>query len=135
VLVALCVDQSPSGGDRYENGVKPCAVLEEAVSQSPTAVIFLRDIGEAREAKLLLEQSYWKAVVISEPIPISGGLIIIDEQLLPALHEEAITLMPDGRVIIVADSEAGKVSGLMAPEVYMLYRPYSTHKLAAACRF
>lgn len=97
--------------------------------------MLLPDIKEARAAKDLLEQYSWKAVVISEPLAISGRLIVIDERLLPALHEEAVNPLPGGRLIIVADNPASNVSGLVAPEVYMLYRPYTSHKLASACCF
>jgi hypothetical protein len=107
---------------------------EVIVLQSGTAVVFLRDISEAREARILLERSDWKVVVISEPIPISGGLMIIDEHLLHALHEQAVTLLPGGRLIIVADNAAGKTSGLIAPEVYMLYRPHTAAQLEMACQ-
>jgi hypothetical protein len=108
--------------------------VEEIVPHSETAVVFLRDTDEAREARLLLDQSSWEVVVISEPLAVSGKLIIVDEQLLPALHEEAVNLLPGGRLIIVANDMTGKASGPVAPEVYMLYRPYTPAQLQLACQ-
>lgn len=101
---------------------------------SETAVVFLQDVSEARDARISLERSNWKAVVIKEPIPIAGRLIIIDEKLLPALHEKAVTLLPGGRIVIAADNAAGKASGPMTPEVYMLYRPYTATQMDMACQ-
>lgn len=101
---------------------------------SETAVVFLRDTNEAGEVRLVLDQSGWEVVVTSEPLAVSGKLIIIDEQLLPALHEEAVNLLSGGRLIIVADDITGKATGTVTPELYMLYRPYSPAQLQLACQ-